>query len=430
MLWEPTFYEKGSAIAKRIAALVPQVRPDRVTKIAREARNEMQLRHVPLFLIRELARLPQTGMFVASALTDIVQRADELAEFLAMYWKDGRQPLAAGVKRGLRAAFQKFNGYQLAKYNRDGTVKLRDVLRLVHPRPLAGENREALGQLATSTLEPPDTWEVALSRGEDKCETFERLLRERKLGGMATLRNLRNMLEAGVSKGLIIERLASGCGRALPFRFVTAAKYAPSLEPSIEEAMLKAIEDMPTLPGMTGLLVDVSGSMEEALSKRGDTTRMDAASGLAIYLAEVAADFTVATFSRHTADVPSRRGFALRDAITNSQQHGSTYLRTALEELQHHRGWGDLDRVIIITDEQSHDGIAPAWARLSYVINVAPYQHGLGYGDGWTHINGWSERVIDFIRTYEGLVDEDDSDDDYELSPADQMAIVDEDCGD
>ncbi len=85
----------------------------------------------------------------------------------------------------------------------------------------------------------------------------------------------------------------------------------------------------------------------------------------------------------------------------NSQAHSSTYLKRALEELRDKRGWENLDRVIVITDEQSHDGIAPAWTPKAYVVNVAPYQHGVSYGNGWTHIDGWSERVVDYIAATE-----------------------------
>ena len=31
-----------------------------------------------------------------------------------------------------------------------------------------------------------------------------------------------------------------------------------------------------------------------------------------------------------------------------------------------------------------------------YVINVAAYQRGIGYGK-WNHIDGWSEAVFDYI---------------------------------
>ena len=115
LLWENVFYEKGSSVAERIAALVPQVRPEQVAALACEARDRMRLRHVPLFLVRELARVKGNGTLVADTLAHVVQRADELGEFLAIYWKDGRCKLSAGVKRGLARAFAKFDAYELAK---------------------------------------------------------------------------------------------------------------------------------------------------------------------------------------------------------------------------------------------------------------------------------------------------------------------------
>jgi hypothetical protein len=43
--------------------------------------------------------------------------------------------LPAQMRKGLARAFGKFDEYQLAKYDRDGVVKLRDVLRLARPKP-------------------------------------------------------------------------------------------------------------------------------------------------------------------------------------------------------------------------------------------------------------------------------------------------------
>jgi len=401
LLWEDTFYEKSNEVAKRIAELVARNKPEDVAALACEARDTMQLRHVPLFLTRELARRKGAGPLVADTLERVIQRADELGEFVALYWKARKEPLSAGVKRGLAKAFTKFDAYQLAKYNRESTVKLRDVLFLCHAKPKNAEQAETWKKLVENTLESPDTWEVALSAGKDKRETWERLLRESKVGGMAVLRNLRLMLAAGVTPKLIAERLEKGVARALPFRFVTAARYAPKLEEAIEKAMLKGIAGFETLPGVTGLVVDVSGSMNYRLAKKGETTRMDAAAGLAILLREKAEEFYAATFSDTCVAVPPRRGFALRDAIVKSQAHSGTYLKRALSTLKAWTEWSNVDRVIVITDEQSHDGILPAWTKKAYVINVAPYKSGISYGNGWTHIDGWSERVLDYIAAAE-----------------------------
>jgi 60 kDa SS-A/Ro ribonucleoprotein len=401
LLWEETFYEKGSGIAARIAELVRENKPEDVAALAREARDAMQLRHTPLLLVRELARRKGTGPLVAETLEHVIQRADELGEFVALYWKEMKQPLSAGVKRGLARAFVKFDAYQLAKYNRDCVVTLRDVLFLCHAKPRDAAQAELWKRLVEGTLEAPDTWEVSLSGQKDKKETFERLLKEGKLGGMAVLRNLRLMTAAGVSPGLIRERLHSGVARALPFRFVTAARHAPKLEEAIEEAMLKGIGGLEKLPGATGLVVDVSGSMDYRLSAKGEATRMDAAAGLAILLREKSEEFAIASFSDTCVELPARRGFALRDAIAKSQAHSGTYLKRALTQLHETADWRKLERLIVITDEQSHDGILPAWTKKAYVLNVAPYKPGISYGNGWTHIDGWSERVVDYIAGVE-----------------------------
>ena len=401
LLWEDTFYEKGSDIAKRIVALAAENKPEVVAALAREARDKMQLRHAPLFLTRELARRKGAGPLVAATLEHVIQRADELGEFVALYWKEKKQPLSAGVKRGLAKALTKFDAYQLAKYDRESVVKLRDVLFLCHAKPKDEAQAALWKKLVENTLESPDTWEVALSAGKHKRENFERLLREGKLGGMAVLRNLRLMLASGVDPKLIRERLDKGVARALPFRFVTAARHAPKLEDALEKAMLKGIAGLEKLAGSTGLVVDVSGSMNYKLSKKGETTRMDAAAGLAILLREKAEDFTIATFSDACVELPPRRGFALRDAIVGSQAHSGTYLKRALTQLHDKREWCELQRLIVITDEQSHDGILAAWTPRAYVVNVAPYKHGISYGNGWTHIDGWSERIVDYIAAVE-----------------------------
>jgi 60 kDa SS-A/Ro ribonucleoprotein len=110
MLWEDTFYEKGSNIAARIADLCTKVAPDQIAALAIEARTGMKLRHAPLFLVRELARRKGNGALVEATLSRVIQRADELGEFVSLYWKEKKQPLSAGVKRGLAAAFQRFDG--------------------------------------------------------------------------------------------------------------------------------------------------------------------------------------------------------------------------------------------------------------------------------------------------------------------------------
>lgn len=399
LLWEDTFYEAGEQIGERMARLAHEVKPEQVAALAVEAREQMKLRHAPLWLCRALAK--ERSPLVAATLERVIQRPDELAEFLALYWAGGKQPIAAAVKRGLAAAFTKFDAYQLAKYDRRGTVvKLRDVMFLVHPKPKDKEQAGVWKALAEGTLATPDTWEAALSGGADKRETWTRLMSERKLGALALLRNLRNMHAAGVDRALIREALAAmNVSRILPFRFIAAARHAPELEPDLEQAMFRAAAELPKLPGRTALVVDHSGSMTGApVSRRSELDRFEAASALAILAREQCEDVVVIVFATTAAIVPARRGFALRDALAQGPSGGTN--TEVAKKLADREGY---DRVIIITDEQSHQTISAPQGR-GYVVNVAPYEHGIGYGE-WTHIDGWSEAVLAYIGAAERVAE-------------------------
>ena len=404
MLWENEFYEDGVLIAGRIRELVPRVAADKVAALAIEARERMKLRHTPLLLVREMARHATHRYLVRETLARVIQRADELAEFVAIYWSGGRQPLSAQVKKGLASAFTKFDEYALAKYDRAGVVRLRDVLFLSHARPLDGAQAALWKRLASNELATPDTWEVALSaggrEGANRREAWERLLSERKLGALALLRNLRNMQEAGVSEKLVLEALESlNADRVLPFRFLAAARVAPQWEEALENAMFRSLDGRGSrFAGHTVLLVDVSGSMEAPLSQHSEMRRSDAACGLAVLLREVAEKVTIYSFSEHAQLVPARRGMALRDALDKSQAHSGTYLGRALAHVEEHCRSG-YDRIVVITDEQSHDHVGSPRGR-GYVINVASNRNGVGYGE-WTHIDGWSEAVVDYIAELE-----------------------------
>lgn len=419
LLWEKNAYSDGKAVADIIKECVPKVSPEFAAAVAYHARTDMKLRHVPLLVMREMARYPAHRALLGRLMPDVIQRPDEISEFMAIYWSDGsEQPIANQVKKGLAAAFNKFSEYQLAKWNRDGDVRLRDVLFLVHAKPKGAspgkytkaerkdpENARELSEherlfkaLVDDTLAVPDTWEVALSGGADKKATWERLMLEKKLGAQAFLMNLRNMDQAGVDRELIAAYAGQvNVERVLPYQFLTAARVMPKFEDILEPMMFKCLDGVEKLKGHTVLLVDVSGSMDARLSSKGEMQRVDAACGLAVLLREVGEQVSVFTFSDTVVQVPPRKGFALRDAVLKSQPHHGTYLGQALNTV--HRLVPHYDRLIVITDEQSHDRV-PDPRGLGYVINVATERHGVGYGK-FLHIDGWSEKVIDFIQASE-----------------------------
>lgn len=401
LLWEDQFYENGKLISQRIEELAAEVSPEQLAKIADEARNQHHLRHAPLFLAVQLVKhgAGKQGL-VADTIDKVVQRADELAELVSLYWLKGKRPLSSQMKKGLAKAFNKFSAYSLAKYNRDGAVKLRDVLFLVHPKAKDSEQQKVFDKLASNTLESPDTWEVGLSAGADKKTTFERLLSENKLGYLALLRNLRNMEQAGVDRTLVREAILArrGAERVLPFRYVAAARAVPSYEPALDSALLAGINELPRLDGRTVVLVDVSGSMGSLLSGKSDLTRMDAACTLASVLN--CEDVRIFSFSDRVVEVPARKGMAGVQAIKSSQRHNSTALAEAVRQVNQMK---DVDRLIVITDEQATDGRVPTpSAKKAYMINVASSTNGVESGR-WSRINGFSENVIRWIYETEKL---------------------------
>lgn len=403
-LWENEFYEDGETIASRIHKLASEVPPADLSALAVEVRSVMHLRHVPLQL---LVTLIKTGAgiphLVANTIAAVIQRPDEISELLALYWKANKgdvadnAPLSGQLKKGLARALNKFDAFALAKYNAKKEVRLRDALFLSHAKPNDDEAKATFAKLATDTLETPDTWEVNLSGGKDKKETFERLLSEKKLGYLALLRNLRNMTEAGVDTSLITDAIIArrGSARVLPFRYVAAARAVPSLELFIDQALCAAIKELPALKGKTFVLVDVSSSMTNKLSAKSDLKRIDAAAALASI---INGDLRVFSFSNSIIEVPPRRGMAGVDALIRSQPHMGTYLGGALTELNKYPH----DRLIVITDEQTTDHVPNPVCDKAYMINVASATNGVGYGK-WKHIDGFSENVIRWIIETEKL---------------------------
>lgn len=407
MLFEDTFYEKGSEIAAGIAASCATVPVQEIADCAVKAREDFKLRHVPLFLLAQLnKRRNEVPGLLAKTVERVIQRPDELAESLAILSKVEGKPvkrvMSHGFENGLARAFRKFSPYQLAKWNRDSAIKLRDVLFLTHAKPKDADQAATWKALVEGTLAAPDTWEVALSAGADKKATWERLLAESRLGYMALLMNLRNMTEAGVDRMLVEASLLNGASgsRALPFRFVSAAKAAPAFAQALSDGMLAAIDTTAKLPGVTYFLLDVSGSMDAALSAKGTLTRLEAAGALGVLLREVAQACRVFTFSLRLEEVANLRGLALVSGMSRSQEHSGTHLAGALATMK--AKLPAPDRLVVITDEQSHDGIMALPAGVNgYVVNVAPYRPGLDVSGGWVRINGFSERVVDFIRYHE-----------------------------
>lgn len=420
LLWEDNAYVDGENVANQIAKLIPKCNPDEVASLAIETRKIQKLRHTPLFIAALMLKHEGYKNLVSGVLEEVITRADMITDFLAIYQKvnDGKlKPLASSAKKGLAACFNNFSEYQFAKYDRDAAIKLRDAMFLVHPKPTRG-NKQLFKKIADRNLDTPDTWEVALSAGKDKKATWERLINDGKLGALAFLRNLRNMIEADVDHKVIRKGFKTiESQMLLPINFLSAAQHAPTFKADINEMMLRIYKNLPKLKGYSIFVVDLSGSMSSGISGKSDFNRKQVACAMAMLANELCEEVDIYLTagndgsSQHKTVLlknPSR-GFDLIDQIlaqSSSLGGGGIFTRQCLEYIQKDIKGKDVDRIMIFSDSQDCDRVNTTpkpFATNNYIVDVSAHEHGVNYKGLWTaEISGWSEHFLTYIAALEG----------------------------
>lgn len=395
MLWEDTFYIDGKTNADVLDAAVEKAiahdGPGTWDVIVR-ARTIHNIRHASLKAAVSFAKAGGPG--ARSLITAVVQRADEMAEVLAMA---GAKKAPHAVMKGVRDAFAKFDEYQFGKYKGEkNAITLRDAVFLSHPSP---KDNPLIQKIVDQTLATPETWEVGLSAGGDKRIVFETLLGENKLGAMALLRNLRNMRDAGVNPKLVKEALeAANWRRVLPFRFLSAAKNAPGFEKALDVAFASAVSHSDPLPGSTAVLVDTSGSMGGIISAKSTVRLVEAGAALAAAINGDQVDLY--EWADRTERVPNWQSLSTALSIrTGKVGHGTN----VGQALAYANAQGDYDRIIVVGDMQFNDRTIPALkaGQRGYTINLAPYENmGLMQGK-WMNLTGFSAATLKFIASTE-----------------------------
>ena len=465
------FYEKADTRLARLRQLVTQNDPLFVARLAVYARENLHLRSVPLVLAVELARRHHGTNLVSRLVARVVQRPDEITELLACYAAaNGRTGpktlgrLSKQVQKGLALAFHKFDGYQLAKYDRAGSIRLRDALFLVHPRPQDEAHQALFNQLVAGTLPTPYTWETELSAlgqesfatADERTAAFRRkwteLIGSGKLGYMALLRNLRNMLEAGVPSEALSQVCATladarqvARSKQLPFRFLAAYREVKELEGGVVRSTLMALglrqnpvaqvlEALETaighsaanLPGFgpgTRVVVacDVSGSMQQPVSARSKVLLYDVGLVLGMLLQNRCQNVVTGIFGDTWKRITLPGAQVLRNVQELYKREGevgySTNGHLVIEDLRRRREV--VDKVMLFTDCQLWNSrfngasIATEWAE--YRRTVAPevrlYLFDLA-GHGTTPVQlqpeqgafllaGWSDKLFDVLTALE-----------------------------
>ncbi|WP_236612942.1 TROVE domain-containing protein [Cesiribacter andamanensis] len=450
-----TFYEGADKRLERIRTLIALNEPLFVAKLAVYARTQMHLRSIPLVLVVELAKLHRGDSLVSRTVAAVVQRADEITELLAYYQlSNGRSGtkklnrLSKQLQKGLAMAFAKFDEYQFAKYNRDGAVKLRDALFLVHPASTSESQQALWDKIAANALATPYTWETELSAlgqqsyasAEAKAAAFrakwEELIDSGKLGYMALLRNLRNILETEVS-GTHVQKVcaylanerAVANSKQLPFRFLAAYREILQLQSGFTSQVLTALEDAVQLSSRnlqgfgdeTKVVVacDVSGSMQQPISKKSKVLYYDIGLMLGMLLQNRCSNIVTGMFGDtwKVINLPRRsvlsnvQEFYRREGEVGYSTNGFLVIRDLLNRRV------KADKVMLFTDCQLWNStgmvghIAEEWkaykriapgARL-YLFDLAGHGQApidLKNGDVFL-IAGWSDKVFAVLEAIE-----------------------------
>lgn len=454
------YYENGGERLERIVDLIKRTDPVFVGKLAVYAREQMYLRSIPLVLATTLSQVHSGDNLVSKVVSRIVNRVDEITELLSYYItaneREKKNPKKLGklskqIQKGLQSAFNKFNEFQFSKYNRDGAVKLRDALFLVHPKAKDDKQQKVFDAIAKDELKVAETWEVESTRvGQRKFESeaekrnaqkemWEKMIDSEKMGYMAVLRNLRNFLEYGVSTAHL-KKVAARLGdreevansKQFPFRFLSAYREIEStpsfastgLLDALESAMEASAVNIPWIDEKSNIAIfsDMSGSMDDKVSPKSTIARYEIGNVLAMLLRSKMENVITGIFGEDYKTVTLPKEKILANTSKVAKMRGEVGHSTNGHKAVRYLEKNNLkaDKVMLFTDCQlwndsaswgERDSLKSAWedykaqnpnAKL-YIFDLA------GYGDtpvsvmreDVVYVAGWSDRIFHILEALE-----------------------------
>lgn len=427
---EPKFYGSTDNDIVRLAVKCAENDPLFLCKLACYARNDGNLRSVSHVLAAVIAH--EAREYTRAVIRNTVIRPDDITEIMSCYEAMYGKPFPNAMKREIALVIQKFDEYQLAKYNGGNkALKLRDVVRITHPVPKDKEEEALLGKLLRDELETPYTWETELSARGNSKEVWNELINSGRVPYMALLRNLRNIAKSGAEIGPALEVISDPervrKSRQLPFRFYSAYRelinggyLSPEIHRALERAIDCSTENVEKLKGRTLIALDRSGSMGRRISEKSEIHCCDIASLIAVIASRICEDADVCFFdTSYRITHYGRYDSILDTAVRNSFAGGGTDLSLPMKyALLEDRGVDlhPFDRVIYISDNEcntrswystglskSIQGLVDDYRRK---YNPDFWVHGIdlqGYGTqqfcgkNFNLIAGWSDKVLSFI---------------------------------
>lgn len=416
---EKKFYgDNSKEMADNIQRVI-KADPDFVSRLAVFARREFNMRTVAHVLTAYLAHEPEGKPFARKTVNGICLRGDDATELMAFYLATFGKPIPNSLRKGIEDVFSSFDEYTIGKYKGEGkSVKMRDLLCLCRPAPKDSEQSDMWKRLLEGKLETPVTWETQLSANGNNRDTWESLIESGKVGYMALLRNLRNILNAkprNIEKvwQTIENPIAVRKSKQLPFRFLSAYKEignagSRALD-ALENAVDASVANMPRLPGTTVIAVDVSGSMSSNVSQYSQTRCCEIGMMLGLLANRICENSLFYEFNNDITQRPiSSRNGILYTATHEARASGGTFMHLAFDKMMREKV--KADRVIVISDNECNGGwhspiqtIADEYRRKTgndiwvHAIDLQGYGIQQFRGAKTNIIAGWSEKVFNFI---------------------------------
>lgn len=332
-----------------------------------------------------------------------IYRPDDMSEIKDAYHSLTQLALSNAMKKGFASVIANLDAYQLTKYKKS----VRDITNLVHAHSdVIVDGVNILDALMQGINVSADTWEVAQAEAgqevakavregkvdqetadellkEAKKENWEGLLNDGKLGILAALRNIRNIIKSGANLDILCQLVSNGNlirkGLIMPHQIDTAYEIVKAEFPNnsiltaLREGYVSALPNL-TLSGKTAILLDCSGSMHGScyLGKQIlNSSAIDKASLVAATIAKVAnADIIrFGSKTEHTKVDTRLNVFSLASKLRNTNM-GGTNIGRAFDALE-----AKYDRIILLSDYEANQGKATSVAYANYMrrLNCSPY---------------------------------------------------------
>lgn len=390
-----TFYASAEEQLDTVLGILPEISPVLVAKTAVWTRENSRLRDLPVLLAAWLAskKDPVHRDLLSKVFPRVVNTGRAVRSFVQIIrsGKLGRKSFGSHAKRLLRNWFLDTPPLSLVNWSEGNDPSLRDVLRMVHPKPRHEGHRSLFAWLLGHDPKKYDGSHLPLEvmhldalrggfvTGIPDGINFQLLPHEKlsvadwrrvatKASYQVALRNLRTFERHGALTDEVVKDLAlklrTPPPTVFPHTLYMAWRMAEGLSDYLRAALEMALEQsfwsVPDLPPRTAVLVDVSGSMDDPVTgtEKGRTTKVTCRDVAGLMLAAILRRnpraLVLAFDTRlYQGEVPPDLPVARIAEALGTMGGGGTDISLPLRALNNTAGGWKGDLLVYISDQQS-----------------------------------------------------------------------------